>query len=97
MSKQFAVIPLNFDVLTFSDKSLEKYRGNINMVSTERLEFNNDFFISETLNKLQTYLRDRDSYFIVPIGENDFLIMLKENTKRFIDLLDCEFSITRRD
>lgn len=97
MSKQFAIIPLNFDVLTFSDKSLEKYKERIEMVSAERMECNNPFNTYGNLEIIKTFLMDCNSYFIVPVGENSFNFMLKENAKQFVDFLDCEFSITRRE
>lgn len=99
MSKQYAVIPLNFDVLTFSDKSLEKYWDVIEKFSTDYFKFNlisgYDLFVC--MEKLKMFYSDRDSYFLVPMGENYFTILLKENAKQFIDKPDCEFSITRRE
>lgn len=97
MSKQFAIIPLNFDVLTFSDKSLEKYRQKIGMVSVAQMDFSETNYVVRNLRIIEQYLLDYNSYFLVPMGENQFVFLLKSNLYQFVDTPDCEFSITRRE
>lgn len=97
MSKQFAIIPLNFDVLTFSDKSLEKYRQNIGMLSVAQMDFSETNYVVRNLRIIEQYLLDYNSYFLVPMGENQFVFLLKSNLYQFVDTPDCEFSITRRE
>jgi len=97
MSKQFAIIPLNFDVITFSDKSLEKYRQKIGSISAEQMDFSETKYVVRNLRIVESYLLDYNSYFLVPVGENQFVFLLKSNLYQFVDLADCEFSITRRE
>jgi hypothetical protein len=97
MSKQFAVIPLNFDVITFSDSSLEKYRQKILDYSAQQVDFSEKNYVIPNLRIVETYLLDYNSYFLVPVGENQFVFLLKSNLYKFVDLADCEFSITRRE